>query len=41
MVLGGVRDFDEERDRHQIKGVLLVQVAVALHHHEQIELLRQ
>ena len=39
LVSRGVRDFNKDRDRHQIKGILLVQVGEALHHHQEVVLL--
>ena len=41
LVSRGVRNLDEECDRHDIESVLLVQVAEALHDHQQVVLLSQ
>ena len=41
LVARGIRDLDEEGYRHDIESVLLVQVAEALHDHQQVVLLSQ
>ena len=39
LVSRGVWDLNKDRDRHQIEGILLVQVTEALHHHQEVVLL--
>lgn len=41
LVATGVWDLHEKRDRHDVKRVLLVQVAETLHHHQQVVLFGQ
>ena len=39
LVARGVWDLNKDRDRHQVEGILLVQVTEALHHHQEVVLL--